>query len=159
MYLDRTCPVLHWHHEGFVLWQSQTAFILSNPTLCPSSVCLQFFADCLPSGFPSFHRFVNLKSPKMMISPPLGTVSKANSGTLDGITVSAQKGQTVTWSLYWQGTEARDRLPRWVVDKNGKAWMESFDSFRSWLSFCSWSSLRKDPWRSQATAAALAEDK
>lgn len=63
--------------------------------------------------------------------------------------LSAQKGQIVSWSLHWQGTgatiRARDCSPGWVVDKNGKAWMESFDSFRSWLAFCSWSSLRKDP--------------
>lgn len=66
--------------------------------------------------------------------------------------LSAQKGQTVSWSAW-------DHSPGWGADKNGKVWVESFDRFRSWLLFCSSSSLRKNPWRSHATAAALSEGK
>lgn len=83
------------------------AFILAIQH-CPSSAFLQFFADCLPSGFPSFHTQICTlkvsKDKKHMISLRLVRVSKASSETFDGITLSAQKDQIVSWSLHWQGT-------------------------------------------------------
>lgn len=98
---------------------------------------------------------------KNMISPMLITVSKASSGTFDDITLlywSAQKGQVVGSSLHWQGAGSRNLSPGWEVGMKGKAGMDSFDSFRSWLLFY-WSPLRKDHWRPHATAVALAGGK
>lgn len=165
MYLDRTCPVLHWCHEEFVLWQSLTHCFHPQQSNTLSQLWFPaILTACHQDTLHSIHRFVHLVSKdKIMVSPSLATFSKASNGMFDGITLCTERSdyQLILALARHRGHEirARDCSPGWVVDKNGKAWMESFISFMSWLLFCSWSSLRKDPWRSHATAAGLAEGK
>lgn len=145
----------------FVLWQTQTSCILAIQH-CPSSAFLQLFADCLPSGFPSFHTQI--------------CTLKVSKDKKHDFTILCKSLQSQQWDIWWHYSVCTERSdcqlilalarhracdcsPGWVVERNGKAWMVSFGRFWTCLLFCSWSSLRKNSWRSHAAAAALAEGK